>query len=170
VKLSSEIGENGESICIGVALVSVSAPGRFRQRSVETSRTIRRSLLSSGWLRTVILLSYGVCTGLRLQSQSHVLLPRRSPMYGDTLVIPWELSSKDLYFHLALGMNYGMSGRRFIHFKRPPERGLHWHISLFDLNRSRASRLSVTSADWCTDYASLHGVKSNLWCGEMRVE
>ncbi|KAF9511749.1 hypothetical protein BS47DRAFT_1139690 [Hydnum rufescens UP504] len=82
-----------------------------------TSRNVRRSLLLlSHWLRIiVILLSSGTSITSYLQRsevQSHVPLfsLRRSPIHRDALEIPWEVWSKDIYFHDARRIDYQMSG------------------------------------------------------------
>ncbi|KAF9511758.1 hypothetical protein BS47DRAFT_1139874 [Hydnum rufescens UP504] len=77
----------------------------------------------------------------------------RMPMYGDALEIPWEVWSKDVYFHDG---HYQMSGGRLIRWTSDREYFANFNMTLFDLNRSRAGRLGVTSADSCTDYTQLY--------------
>ncbi|KAF9510331.1 hypothetical protein BS47DRAFT_88289 [Hydnum rufescens UP504] len=108
----------------------------------------------------------------RLEGRFHVPLSslRCSSMYGDALVIPWETWSKGFYFQNDLGGSYGISGGRLICITHSIDLGLHCHVSVFDLNQSRASRLGMTSADPRTDYARFHPIKSDLWPGEIRME
>jgi hypothetical protein len=107
----------------------------------------------------------------RSEVQFHVPLSslRRSPMHGDALAIPWEVWSKDVYFHDAHGIDYQMSGGRLMGF-RDSYKKPHWHMMLFDLNRSRAGRLSATNANLCTDLAPLHALQADVLCGGIRME
>jgi hypothetical protein len=107
--------------------------------------------------------------------QFHVPLSslRRSPIHGDALAIPWEVWSKDVYFHDLPGIHYQMSGgrlMRFTHFTDSSEVDPGWDMMLFDLNRSRAGRLSATRENSCADYAPFHALKSDVLCGEIRMK
>jgi hypothetical protein len=104
-------------------------------------------------------------------SQFHVPLSslRCSSMYGNASEIPWETWSKGFCCQNGVG-DCKISGGRLIYFSdsfgnRPPG-----HISLFDLNSSRAGKLTRPSADPLTNYPRFRTIKLDLRPGEIRVE
>jgi len=95
---------------------------------------------------------------------------RRPPVCGDALEIPWEVWSRGVHFQNTIDHDdYGISGERLIRLTASREFGLRCHVSLFDLNRSRAGRLDSTSANREADYTPFHVIKSDVLYGEMRM-
>ncbi|KAF9514407.1 hypothetical protein BS47DRAFT_1485129 [Hydnum rufescens UP504] len=93
-----------------------------------------------------------------------------SPMYGDALAIPWQVWSKDVYFQRDHGKDFQISAGRLVSFGRSPRSSLHWEVSLFDLNRSRAGRLGERGANPWPYYAPSHVIKSGILRSEIQTE
>ncbi|KAF9512480.1 hypothetical protein BS47DRAFT_1382975 [Hydnum rufescens UP504] len=108
----------------------------------------------------------------RAWAQFHVPLSslRCSSMDGDALEIPWETWSKGFCSQNGAGGECKMSGGRLIYFPSSFGRRPHPYVSLFDLNRSRAGKLSRPSPDPRTDYARSQAIKLDLRPGEIRME
>jgi hypothetical protein len=98
---------------------------------------------------------------------------RRSPTQRDTLEIPWEVWSKGVYFHPPPGTGYDMSGGRLINYAcsdgSSDEDDWALEVSLFDLNRSRVGRVSMTDADPSTDYPLSDARKRDPFRGGKKV-
>jgi hypothetical protein len=96
----------------------------------------------------------------------------RSAMYPDSLAIPWDAWSRDVYFvkETYPQIRYHMSGERLIHLTHSSNS--HCVLSLFDLNRSRATALDTTDPNLSVDGDQLvHVMESQvLPLGEIRME
>jgi hypothetical protein len=63
-----------------------------------------------------------------------------------------------------------MHGGRLIRWRHSREPDLRCHVSLFDLDHSRAGRLGMTDPDPWTDNPPFHLINSNLSHGEIRMK